>query len=77
MLLNSLKIQMIYLILRSGVNFHDTMTRNGILDNWVRSTKPPFIMGSEVAGEIVGLGKNVTDLKVTIHLSIECMKLKT
>ncbi|XP_046632252.1 synaptic vesicle membrane protein VAT-1 homolog-like [Daphnia pulicaria] len=47
-----------------GVNFHDTMTRNGILDNWVRSTKPPFIMGSEVAGEIVGLGKNVTDLKL-------------
>jgi NADPH:quinone reductase-like Zn-dependent oxidoreductase len=34
-------------------------------------------MGSEVAGEIVGLGKNVTDLKVTIHLSIECMELKT
>ena len=41
------------------------MTRNGMLDNWVRSLKPPFIMGSEVAGEIVGIGKNVNDLNVT------------
>ncbi len=41
------------------------MTRNGMLDNWVRSLKPPFIMGSEVAGEIVGLGRNVNDLNVS------------
>lgn len=69
---------MIYLILRSGVNFHDTLTRNGILDNWVRSTKPPFIMGSEIAGEIVGLGKNVTDLKVNYtFISIQNMTLLT
>jgi NADPH:quinone reductase-like Zn-dependent oxidoreductase len=48
----------------SGVNFHDVMTRNGMLDNWVRSLKTPFIMGSEVAGEVIGLGKNVTELNV-------------
>jgi NADPH:quinone reductase-like Zn-dependent oxidoreductase len=40
------------------------MTRHGILDSWVRSVKPPFIMGSEVAGEIVGIGGNVTNFKV-------------
>ncbi|KZS11912.1 Synaptic vesicle membrane VAT-1-like protein [Daphnia magna] len=47
-----------------GVNFNDIMTRNGMLDNWVRSLKAPFTMGSEVAGEIVGLGKNVTELNL-------------
>jgi hypothetical protein len=52
------------LILNSGVNFNDIMTRNGMLDTWVRSLKVPFIMGSEVAGEVVGLGRNVINLKV-------------
>ncbi|XP_057378830.1 synaptic vesicle membrane protein VAT-1 homolog-like [Daphnia carinata] len=47
-----------------GVSFNDVMTRNGMLDNWVRSLKPPVVMGSEVAGEIIGLGKNVTDFNL-------------
>lgn len=51
-------------MVNSGVNFNDVMTRNGMLDNWVRSLKPPVIMGSEVAGEIIGLGKNVIDFNV-------------
>ncbi|XP_046444248.1 synaptic vesicle membrane protein VAT-1 homolog-like [Daphnia pulex] len=46
-----------------GVNFNDIMTRNGMLDTWVHTLKTPFIMGSEVAGEIVGLGRNVTNFK--------------
>ena len=44
------------------------MTRNGMMDKWVRTLKTPFIMGSEVAGEIVGLGRNVTNLKVNWNL---------
>lgn len=47
-----------------GVSFNDIMTRNGMLDNWAKTWKMPFIMGSEVAGEIVGLGRNVTNLKL-------------
>jgi NADPH:quinone reductase-like Zn-dependent oxidoreductase len=47
-----------------GVNFHDVMTRNGMMDKWVRTLKTPFIMGSEVAGEVIGLGKNVTELNL-------------
>jgi NADPH:quinone reductase-like Zn-dependent oxidoreductase len=48
----------------SGVSFNDIMTRNGMLDNWAKTWKMPFIMGSEVAGEVVGLGRNVINLKV-------------
>lgn len=48
------------------------MTRSGMLDNWVRSLKPPFIMGSEVAGVVVGIGKNVVDVNVSI---IPCSQL--
>ena len=44
------------------------MTRNGMLDNWAKTWKMPFIMGSEVAGEIVGLGRNVANLKVNWNL---------
>ncbi len=45
------------------------MTRNGMLDNWVRSLKAPFIMGSEVAGEVIGLGKNVTELNASFYVT--------
>ncbi|KAK4035756.1 hypothetical protein OUZ56_027840 [Daphnia magna] len=44
-----------------GVSFHDVLTRIGRLDNWARSLEPPLIMGSEVAGEVVALGKDVTE----------------
>ena len=54
-------------IVHSGVNFHDVMTRNGMMDKWVRTLKTPFIMGSEVAGEVIGLGKNVTELNVSFN----------
>lgn len=50
---------------RSGVSFHDVLTRIGRLDNWARSLEPPLIMGSEVAGEVVALGRDVTEFCVT------------
>ncbi len=50
------------------------MTRNGMLDNWVRSLKAPFIMGSEVAGEVIGLGKNVTELNVSFYDLSSCFQ---
>ncbi len=40
------------------------MMRQGLLDNWVRRLKAPFIMGSELAGEIVGLGRDVQDFQL-------------
>lgn len=47
-----------------------------MLDNWVRSLKTPFIMGSEVAGEVIGLGKNVTELNVSSYYHISnCFQL--
>jgi D-arabinose 1-dehydrogenase-like Zn-dependent alcohol dehydrogenase len=63
------------LLFFSGVNFDDVMTRNGMLDNWVRSLKAPFIMGSEVAGEVIGLGKNVTELNVSFYYLSNCFQL--
>lgn len=53
-------------VLLSGVLFHDLLVRQGILDSWVRSLKLPFILGSEAAGEIVGVGRNVADFKVKV-----------
>lgn len=47
-----------------GVNFQDVMARQGLLDSWVRSRKPPYTMGSEVAGQVIAIGSSVTDLKV-------------
>lgn len=40
------------------------MARQGLLDTWVRSKKPPYIMGSEVAGEVIAIGSSVTDFNV-------------
>ena len=55
------------------------MTRNGMLDSWVKTFKTPFIMGSEVAGEVVGLGKNVNELNVSVKFLLfrPCCKKKT
>lgn len=47
-----------------GVSFQDVMAYQGLLDTWTRSRKPPFTMGSELAGEIVGIGSHVTEFKV-------------
>lgn len=44
--------------------FHDLLTRQGILDSWSRSWKLPFTLGGEVAGEVVGVGRNITQFKV-------------
>lgn len=51
-------------VLTSGVGVSDLMMRQGMMDNWVRSLKPPFVMGSELAGEVVGLGRDVKDFKL-------------
>ena len=46
------------------MSFHDLLTCQGTLDSWVHSLKLPFIMGSEVSGEVIGVGRNVLDIKV-------------
>ena len=45
----------------SGMSGQDTLTRGGYLEH---APKTPFILGGEVAGEIVGLGDKVNDFKV-------------
>ncbi|CAD6206579.1 GSCOCG00010056001-RA-CDS [Cotesia congregata] len=44
-----------------GLNFQDLMVRRGTFD---LPSKPPFIMGSECAGEIEMIGEGVTNFKV-------------
>jgi NADPH:quinone reductase-like Zn-dependent oxidoreductase len=41
----------------------DTLTRGGYLEH---APKTPFILGGEVAGEIVGLGDKVNEFKVCL-----------
>ncbi|XP_034945383.1 synaptic vesicle membrane protein VAT-1 homolog-like [Chelonus insularis] len=44
-----------------GLSFQDLMVRRGAIDS---PPKPPFIMGSECAGEIDAVGENVKDFNV-------------
>ena len=44
-----------------GLNFADTYRRNG---NYHLVGKPPFIAGYEGAGEVVKVGKAITDIKI-------------
>ncbi|KAK4468017.1 hypothetical protein MN116_008196 [Schistosoma mekongi] len=44
-----------------GINFHDIMTRQGLVEQTI---KPPFVMGSECTGIISEIGEKVTTYKV-------------
>lgn len=55
----------------SGLNFQDLMTRLGVIDS---CPKPPFILGSECAGEVEQVGENVENFKVSKMLI--CKKKK-
>ncbi|MBI6852774.1 NADPH:quinone oxidoreductase family protein [Pseudomonas cichorii] len=46
----------------TGVNFADVMRRRG--DDYPEPSSPPFILGAEVAGTIVAIGKSVSSLHV-------------
>ncbi|MET0264386.1 MAG: NADPH:quinone oxidoreductase family protein [Duganella sp.] len=45
----------------TGVNFADVMRRRG--DDYPEPSPPPFILGAEVAGTIIAIGKSVTSLQ--------------
>ncbi|KAK0175604.1 hypothetical protein PV327_009344 [Microctonus hyperodae] len=45
----------------SGLNFQDLMARRGAIDS---PPKPPFIMGTECAGEVEAIGEGVENFKV-------------
>ncbi|TNN06395.1 Synaptic vesicle membrane protein VAT-1 isoform 2 [Schistosoma japonicum] len=44
-----------------GINFHDIMTRQGLIE---QTMKPPFVLGSECTGIISEVGEKVTTYKV-------------
>ncbi|XP_011313671.1 synaptic vesicle membrane protein VAT-1 homolog-like [Fopius arisanus] len=44
-----------------GLNFQDVMTRRGVTDS---TPKPPFILGSECAGDIEAVGEGVENFQV-------------
>ncbi|KAH8857398.1 Synaptic vesicle membrane protein VAT-1 like [Schistosoma japonicum] len=46
-----------------GINFHDIMTRQGLIE---QTMKPPFVLGSECTGIISEVGEKVTIYKVTM-----------
>ncbi|HEX7775950.1 MAG TPA: NADPH:quinone oxidoreductase family protein [Parvibaculum sp.] len=46
----------------AGVNFSDTMRRGGL--DYPEPSPPPFILGIEVAGTVVAIGKAVTSVAV-------------